>query len=185
MRSAIDGSATPIISRRTPAGLASGPRKLNAVGIPSSRRGGPAWRIAGWKRGAKQNPMPASATHRATSSGPQSMRTPSASSTSAAPVDDDAARLPCLHTRPPAPATTSADSVDTLMVWARSPPVPTMSTADMPGSSVTRSAAATMASTMPASSSTVSPFMRRATMNPAICAGVAAPSRISAMTARA
>ena len=35
------------------------------------------------------------------------------------------------------------------------------------------------------SSSTVSPFMRRATMNPAIWAGVAAPSRISAIAARA
>ena len=41
---------------------------------------------------------------------------------------DDAARLPCLHTGTPAPATTKEASVDTLMVWLRSPPVPTMST---------------------------------------------------------
>ena len=113
------------------------------------------------------------------------MRTPSASSTSALPADDDAARLPCLHTRPPAPATTSAASVETLIVWARSPPVPTMSTTAMSGGRSTRSPAASMASSMPVSSSTVSPFMRRATMNPAIWAGVAAPSRISAIAARA
>ncbi len=40
-----------------------------------------------------------------------------------------------------------------------------------------------MASTIPTSSGTVSPFMRRATMKAAICAGLAAPSRISAMLA--
>ena len=33
-----------------------------------------------------------------------------------------------MHTGTPAPATTSADSVDTLIVWLRSPPVPTTST---------------------------------------------------------
>ena len=54
-----------------------------------------------------------------------------------------------------------------------------------PRGSSTRSAASSMASTSPASSSTVSPFMRRATMNPAIWAGVAAPSRISAIGAPA
>ena len=31
------------------AGFAIGPRMLKAVGTPSSRRGGPAWRRAGWK----------------------------------------------------------------------------------------------------------------------------------------
>ncbi len=97
------------------------------MGTPSSRRVGPAWRMAGWKRGAKQKPMPASSTQRATPSGPRSITTPSASSTSAVPQLDEAARLPCLQTFAPAPATTSAASVDTLMVWARSPPVPTMS----------------------------------------------------------
>ena len=39
---------------------------LKAVGMPRSRRDGPAWRMAGWYRGAKQKPMPASATHAAT-----------------------------------------------------------------------------------------------------------------------
>ena len=41
-----------------------------------------------------------------------------------------------------------------------------------------------MASTMPTSSSTVSPFIRRATTKAAIWAGLAAPSRISAIVAR-
>ena len=80
----------------------SGPRKLNTVGTPSSLRTGPTKRMAGWKRWAKQNPMPASATQRATPSGPSSIATPSASSTSAVPTDDDAARLPCLQTGTPA-----------------------------------------------------------------------------------
>ena len=52
----------------------------------------PAWRIAGWKRGAKQNPIPTSATQRATPAGPRSMVTPSASRTSADPQTDDDAR---------------------------------------------------------------------------------------------
>src|SRR3954469_21210620 len=42
-----------------------------------------------------------------------------------------------------------------------------------------------MASTRPAISSTVSPLMRRATMNAAICAEVALPSRMSAIAAAA
>ena len=98
-RSAIAGSDTPSTCRRTPAGLASGPRKLNVVGAPSSRRTGAAKRMAGWKRCAKQNPMPASRTHRATPSGPRSITTPSASSTSVEPHCDDDARPPCLATR--------------------------------------------------------------------------------------
>ena len=58
MRSARLASASPTTSRRTWAGLAIGPRMLNTVGTPSSRRLGPAWRMAGWNRGAKQNAMP-------------------------------------------------------------------------------------------------------------------------------
>ena len=128
MRSARLASASPTTSRRTCAGLAIGPRMLKTVGTPSSRRAGPAWRMAGWNRGAKQNAMPAASMQLATSSGVSSRRTPSASSRSAAPHADDAARLPCLHTGTPAPATTNEARVETLMVWLRSPPVPTMST---------------------------------------------------------
>ena len=127
-RSAITGSDTPTVRRVAPAGLASGPRKLNVVGVPSWLRTGAAKRIAGWNRWAKQNPMPTSRTQRATPSGPRSMTTPSASSTSTDPHFDDAARPPCLATRAPAAAVTTAAMVDTLTVPAPSPPVPHVST---------------------------------------------------------
>ncbi len=155
------------------AGFVSGPSRLNVVGIPSSRRGPPACRRAGWKAGAKQKPMPRSPTLRATSSGSAPMRTPSASSTSAAPDFDDAARLPCLTTGVPAAATTSAVIVEMLTDPDRSPPVPTMSTVRT--SSSTRRACASMARAIPAISAAVSPLARNATANPAICAGVASP----------
>ncbi|BBX08532.1 hypothetical protein MAIC_33350 [Mycolicibacterium aichiense] len=64
------------------------------------------------------------------------MRTPSASSMSAPPLFDDAARLPCLTTGTPAAATTIAAIVDRFTVLARSPPVPTMSTVSVPISAV-------------------------------------------------
>ncbi len=95
-----------------------------------------------WKRGAKQKPIPASATQRATPSGPRSITTPRASSRSADPHDDEAARLPCLQTLAPAPATTRAEMVETLIEWLRSPPVPTMSTTPSTDGSGTRSDAA-------------------------------------------
>ena len=60
MRSAKRALATPISWRRTRPGLAIGPSRLKTVGIPISRRAGAAKRNAGWNRGAKQNPMPAS-----------------------------------------------------------------------------------------------------------------------------
>ena len=56
-----------------------------------------------------------------------SMRTPSASSTSAEPDFDVIARLPCLATGTPAAATTSAAVVEMLNVPEPSPPVPTTS----------------------------------------------------------
>ena len=98
------------------------------VGVPSSRRTGAAKRIAGWKRWAKQKPMPTSRTQRATPSGPRSMTTPSDSSTSTEPHFDDAARPPCFATVAPAAAVTIAAMVDTLTVPAPSPPVPQVST---------------------------------------------------------
>ena len=48
MRVAIVSSLTPTAWRFTCAGFASGPRKLNVVGTPSSLRAGPRKRIAGW-----------------------------------------------------------------------------------------------------------------------------------------
>ncbi len=66
---------------------------------------------------------------RATPIGPSSIATPSASSTSAEPQRDDAARLPCFTTRAPAPAAISAAIVETFTVPERSPPVPHVSIA--------------------------------------------------------
>ena len=55
------------------------------------------------------------------------MFTPSASKRSALPQRLDTDRLPCFATVTPHAATTSAATVDTLKVWARSPPVPQVS----------------------------------------------------------
>ena len=55
--------------------------------------------------------------------------TPSACSTSAAPDFDDSARLPCLATGTPAPATMNAAQVEILYEPEASPPVPTTSMA--------------------------------------------------------
>ena len=107
------------------------------------------------------------------------MITPSASSTSAAPHADDAARLPCLTIRTPAAAATIVPMVDTLTVRAPSPPVPTRSVR----SPVTwiGVACASMARASPVISATDVPLIRSATPNPAIWEGVAAPSMISFM----
>src|SRR5215204_5238903 len=74
------------------------------------------------------NPMPASAIHRETSSGPSSIPAPSASRTSALPAWLVAALLPCLATTTPAPRATNAAAVETFIVPFASPPVPQVST---------------------------------------------------------
>src|ERR1700736_3490623 len=119
------------------------------------------------------NPMPASWTQRPTCSGLMSILTPSEASTSAAPERDDNARLPCLATGTPAPATMKEAQVDTLTDPEPSPPVPTTSTAS--GGALTRSILARTADTAPVISSTVSPRTRSAISNPPICEGVASP----------
>src|SRR4051812_40739221 len=118
-------------------------------------------------------PMPASCTQRPTWSGERSILTPSAAKTSAAPERDDSARLPCLATGTPTPATMKAAQVDTLTEPEPSPPVPTTSTASAGAS--TRSILARIAVTAPVISSTVSPRTRSAINNPPICEGVASP----------
>ena len=60
--------------------------------------------------------------------GSRSSAQPAAASTSALPTADDTARLPCLATAQPVPATTHAAAVLTLNVLAPSPPVPQVST---------------------------------------------------------
>ena len=101
-------------------------------------------------------PMPAPATQARTTSSGASRRTPSASSRSADPTDDDAARFPCLATGTPQPATVKAAIVEMLTVCSWSPPVPTMSMASGPMENV--DADSIMASMNPVISSAVSPL---------------------------
>src|SRR5688572_25602147 len=118
-------------------------------------------------------PMPASCTQRPTWSGERSILTPSAANTSAAPEREDSARLPCLATGTPAPATMKEAQVETLTEPEPSPPVPTTSTAS--AGAVTRSILPRIADTAPVISSTVSPRTRSAINSPPICEGVASP----------
>ena len=118
-------------------------------------------------------PMPASLMQRLTPSGVNSMLTPSAPSTSAAPERDDSARLPCLATGTPAPATMKAAQVEMLNEPEASPPVPTTSMAS--AGALTRSIFSRIAVTAPVISSTVSPRTRSAMSSPPICEGVASP----------
>ncbi len=166
-------SATPTARAFGAAGFVSGPRMLNTVRMPNSRRGPAACRIAGWNSGAKQNVMPTSSATSAICGAGRSSATPSSSRTSAEPHAEDAERLPCLTTRAPAPAATTADIVEMLTLWDPSPPVPTMSSVG-PGTD-SGTACAYMASTRPSISSAVSPLARSATIRPASRAGPAAP----------
>src|SRR3954470_13278531 len=128
-------------------------------------------------------PKPASAMQRATPSGPTSRRAPSASSTSALPDSDVALRLPCLATAQPAPAAISAAVVETLNV-VRPPPVPDVSSRSS-RSHFTGVASARMVEASPASSSSVSPFVRRPIRKPAISTSLAWSAMISRSTAAA
>ncbi len=118
-------------------------------------------------------PMPALSMHSPTCAALSSILTPSAPSTSAAPERDDSARLPCLATGTPAPATMKAAQVEMLNEPDASPPVPTTSIAS--GGASTLSILARIAVTAPVISSTVSPRTRSAISRPPICEGVASP----------
>ena len=143
------------------------------VRVPSSTRVGPTFFIAGWCAGANMKPIPACLMHRLTPSGVNSMFTPSAASTSAAPEREESARLPCLATGTPAPATIKAAQVEMLNEPEASPPVPTTSMAS--AGARTRSIFSRIAVTAPVISSTVSPRTRSAINRPPICEGVASP----------
>ena len=110
------------------------------------------------------------------------MLTPSASKRSALPHRLDTERLPCFATLTPQAATTSAATVDTLNVCARSPPVPQVSktSAYSRDSLVAR---ARIVRARPTTSAGRSPFIASAIRSPAICAGCARPSMISSMAA--
>src|SRR5450631_651820 len=131
-------------------------------------------------------PMPASRMQAPTCSALSSILTPSACSTSAAPDFDDSARLPCLATGTPAPATMNAAQVEILNEPEASPPVPTTSTAS--GGAFTPSILARMVVTAPVISSTVSPRTRKPISSAPICEGVASPdimlSKAEAASAR-
>src|SRR2546425_5659951 len=139
--------------------------------------------------------MPTSSTQRATFCGGRSRLMPSVSTTSAEPQSEDTERLPCLATRSPDPATTNAVAVDTLKVPVASPPVPQVSISisrSVPVRPATSSPRVRMRTTFwritcakPISSSTISPFIRSAVRNAAICAWVAAPDMIASIAAAA
>src|SRR5438105_12552134 len=128
-------------------------------------------------------PIRVSSTQHATPSGPRSIRTPRASSTSALPHALVAARFPCFATRPPAAAVTMALTVEMLRLLDRPPPVPTMSIAS--AGTVTRTATSRSADAQPAISSTVSPRMCSTASSAPSCAGVASPAITDAMAERA
>ena len=130
--------------------------------------------------------MPASETQRATSAGSKSIRTPRASSTSAVPHCEEAARLPCLHTGTPAPATTNAAMVEMFTECDLSPPVPTMSIERdaMSAGRSTRADALRTSASIPSSSTALSPLVRNPITSAAICADVASPSRTVRIAAR-
>src|SRR4051812_45521033 len=177
------GSDTPMTCRVAPAGLVSGPRKLKMVRTASSLRTGTTCRVAPWCAGANMKPNPASRMHSATAAGGRSMRTPSASSTSAEPDKPVAERLPCLATAQPAPAAISAAVVETLNV-GRPPPVPAVSIRS-PRSASTGVAIRRMVVASPTISSTVSPFVRSAMRTAAVSVSDALPAMISPSTAAA
>src|SRR3954468_4533728 len=125
-------------------------------------------------------PKPTSLMQRAMASGRRSMRTPSASRTSAEPDRPVAERLPCLATAQPWPAAIRAAVVDTLKVGLP-PPVPAVSIrSSRPASTGVANARIVVA--RPTSSSIVSPLVRSATRMPEVSISDALPAMISAST---
>src|SRR5438094_627402 len=128
--------------------------------------------------------MPASARQRSTTAGDAVTLMPSASYTSAPPVRLDADRLPCLATRTPAAATTSAAHEEMLNVPDLSPPVPHVSTT-FSYRFDTCTACARIAFARPTISTGRSPFIASPTSSPAMCAGAARPAITSLIAAAA
>ena len=169
MRDAVSALYVPTSCFVTPAGFVIGPRRLNIVLTPSSALGFAAYFIAGWNRGAKRNPTPTVLRQAPARSGGSEMLTPSALRRSALPLRLETERLPCFATVTPAPAATSDARVEMLNVPSPSPPVPHMSIA-CGSSALTFTDFSRIVRANPTSSSTVSPFARRATRSPAIWA---------------
>ena len=118
---------TPTICRFTPAGLESGPSKLKIVRVASSTRADVLHRRMMRRR---EHEADAGLGHAAADLiGREVDLDAEEASTSAAPEREDSARLPCLATGTPAPATMKDAQVETLTEPEPSPPVPTTSTA--------------------------------------------------------
>mmetsp|Transcript_8581 Transcript_8581/g.18246 ORF Transcript_8581/g.18246 Transcript_8581/m.18246 type:complete len:266 (-) Transcript_8581:175-972(-) len=158
------------------AGLSSGPSMLRAVRTLRAERTGRTAFMAGWYLGAYMNAMLASSRQRLMPSGPRSMETPRASSTSALPHRLDTERLPCFATLAPAAAATMEAPVEMLTEPMPSPPVPTMSTTP-PDLVLTGRPLSSMARASPAISSGVSPLARSSTRKAAACSVTKSSSR--------
>ena len=146
---------------------------LNTVRTPISRRAFPTKRILLWNDCAKRNEIPTFCMQAEACAGESDIFTPSDSRTSAAPLLLETLRLPCFATLRPVPAITNEEVVEILNEPARSPPVPTISTADFEVG--TMEAFLRIMRAKPVISSVVSPFARRNARKPAICASVAPP----------
>src|SRR5574341_228108 len=169
------GWNTPISWLGAPAGLVSGPRMLKMVRTPSSLRTGAACFIAGWWLGANMKPISVSARHCATCSALSMMLAPSASSTSALPEADEAARPPCLATRAPAAAAATIAAVEMLKVCEASPPVPHRSTRCVRSATCTGVANSRITWAAAVISPMVSFLTRRPTASAAIITGDISP----------
>ena len=144
-----------------------------------ARRTGPTAAKAGWYCGASMKAAPWRRTPSAKRSGGKSIRTPSASRTSAPPLLEVMPRFPCFTTAAPQAANTNRAVVDTLKRWSWSPPVPQMSIAGRSNparSKGGRSACPRKARTKSAISRAVSPFALSARRRSAFCAGSACGS---------
>src|SRR5712692_9418732 len=176
------GWNTPSTWFFAPAGLVSGPRMLKIVRTPRSLRTGAAYFVAAWCAGANMKPSPSFSIACPVSAGVTPMWAPRASRTSALPDEEDTERPMCLATFAPAAAATNAAQVETLNVWAASPPVPQVSTRWRSSFTSTGVASSRMTWAAAAISPMVSFFTRRPTTNPAICAGLSSPRMICRMT---
>src|SRR5215470_13803362 len=127
--------------------------------------------------------MPISHRHWRTTVRSASMLTPRAVNTSADPDFEESARLPCLATGTPQPATMSALAVEMLKLPEESPPVPQVSI--VPGGASMASAFARMIRAAPVISSTVSPRTLRAIKKAPICEGEALPLMMTSNAASA
>ena len=156
-----------------PAGFAKGPKILNTVRTPSSRRTGAACFIELWYTGANIKHISISFNTSSFCDPFNSRAPPNSSITSAAPHLLDTLRLPCFATGMPAAEITKPAVVEILNVLAPSPPVPTISSTSFlcrtaPAFSRITSAKAVI-------SSTVSPFNANAVRKPPIWIGATSP----------